>query len=134
MAASTLRIQRLSRPDEDDLIRVSVRAENEAIAARGWAYTSPNSLSQFAGVLASFPRQIPDTVAYSMASGECSIAFDLATIGRTGSLEVTVRIESGRNAATISILSEPGMLNVFGQQVASVASLTSDEAELKYDA
>jgi hypothetical protein len=130
MTKPALYVRRLTLPDEDGLIRVEVRARNETVAANGEGYTSPPHLMQFAETLVTFPKQIPDSASFTLASGDCTIAIILETVGNLGSVAMDVRLEVHPDVAVLRIHSEPGLLMHFGQQLRSVAALSAEEAQL----
>jgi len=125
---------RLSKPDEDNLIFIRIRARNEVVEATGEGYTSAESLREFADELDVFPRHIPSSSAFSAQCGSCEVVIELETLDGSGHVGIKVSIQESTtprsNTATLWLTTNPHALMGLSQQLRKVADLSSDIADL----
>lgn len=127
-----LTLHRLTPPDEDGLIRIEVRASNEALMAIGQGYTSSAALMAFAQSLDTFAEPIASLFRAVHGDGEVEIA--LKTLDGLGHIGIKVSVREGaadrENAASLWLNTQPGALMTFARRLRNVASLSSAWAEL----
>jgi hypothetical protein len=130
----TLTFHRLSKPDEDGLIFIRVRAKNEIVAATGEGYTSAKSLLKFAEELSVFPSHLPASSAFSARCGSCVVVIELETLDGSGHVGIKVSIHEGTtpqlNTATLWLTTYPHALMSLSQQLQKIADLSVDHADL----
>jgi hypothetical protein len=130
----TLAFRRLGKPDEDGLIRLEVRAQNEIISAVGEGLTSTKNIVFFADALNLFPKQLPDSASFSAVGCGRDVAIGLKTLDSSGHVGIEVLIQEDDrtqgNSATLWLKTRPSALMDLARQLRKVADLSSEFAEL----
>jgi len=130
----SLAFRRLGKPDEDGLIRLEIRAQNEIISAIGEGLTSAKNIVFFADTLNSFPKQLPDSASFSAVGCGCDVVISVKTLNSSGHVGIKVLIQeddhSRGNSAILWLKTQPNALMGFAQQLRRVADLTSEFAKL----